>query len=63
MLTSKHLTMPLPSSRCTGATAGLRGEVLRWRADRDEWLHSMRTMRQEVNDKLLQVRFQRGYLG
>lgn len=36
--------------------AGLRGEVSRWRADRDDWLHSMRTMRQEVNDKLLQVR-------
>lgn len=63
MLTSERLTMPLPSSLCTRCTAGLRGEVSRWRVDRDEWLQSMRTMRQEVNDKLLQVRPQRGYPG
>ncbi len=40
---------------CLCCSGDLRSEALVWRADRDEWLGGMRAMRQEVNDKLLQM--------
>ncbi len=58
-----HLCPPPPRQTHTAAAVHLccahaesmRGEAARWQADRQEWLSCIRTLRQEANDKLLQV--------